>query len=504
MARKQALESEAPVLRELHTEREEEIPPLCEKLARIRWLCPAVESCPESAWLRTALVSGSLPTVQDLFRRFHVGLQQARARRASLAALSELRDQIQSSWYDACEQAVRQDESNETRIMPLHHALPGILNYMTFRAIGTQLPPGAHQAFAFLAPERRTLETIPQTERASEIGRAIRWAFWKRKQTLTEESAPVLRQLAASSVDTYASALNRLDSARGLVQIVDACPLPQLLVPAIQSRSARQVEQVLHEFEFRLLRRQAVRRSLSALEGLRDWMKPEWILETQRTIDSGDSNADRLSRLLAALPTFSAYQLFRVRSAALTPVHFQVFAALKRVRPILMEVANDLDGTLSLMVRRFIQREALLAWKGKLERQYPAVLVNRNSLNSKLKTLQELDQRLRALNRERLGGDLPTENIAPIDDWEDITRLRGPRSRSLRQFFHLGRERGLLTLRPVWMMTPDVASQLLPLEKAIFDLVIFDEASQMPVEYAIPSLFRGRTVLVSPTFHRWR
>ena len=306
MARKQALESEAPVFRELYTERQEEIPPLCEKLARVRWLCLVVESCPESSWLRTTVVTGSLPAVQDLFRRIHIGLEQARAKRASLAALSDLREYIQPSWCDACEQAVRHGKSNEKRMMPLHHALPGVLDYMTFRAIGTQLPPEAHQAFAFLAPERGTLETIPQTERASEIGRAIRWAFWKRKQTLTEESAAVLRRLGALSVDTYASALNRLDSARRLVQIVDACPLPEMLVPAIQSRSAQEVDQVLIEFEFRLLRKKAVKRSLSALDGIRDWMKPEWIHETQRTIDSGDSNTDRLSLLLAAVPTFSA------------------------------------------------------------------------------------------------------------------------------------------------------------------------------------------------------
>jgi hypothetical protein len=497
LARKQALESEAPTLSELYTERQEDIPGLCEKMARVSSVCLAVESCPESSRLRSALISGSLPAVQDLFRRLRVGLERAKATRASLAALSELRDQVQSSWCDVCEQAVRQGESNETSIMPLHHALPGIVDYMAFRAIGTHLPPEAHRAFAFLAPERGTLETIPQSERASEIGRAIRWAFWKRKQSLIEESAPVLRQLEASSVETYAGALSRLESARRLVQIIDACPLPQLLVPAIQSRSAREVDQVLAEFEFRLLRRQAAKQSLSALEELRDWMKSEWIQETQRKIDSGDSTADRLSRLLAAVPTFSAYQLFRVRSAALTPLHFQVFAALERLGPVLMERANDPDGTLSSMVRRLIRREALLAWKGRLERQHPAVLVNRNSLNSKLNALQELDQRLRALNRERLGGDLPTEIIAPIDAWEDITRLRGPRSRSLRQFFHLGRELGLLTLRPVWMTTPDVASQLLPLEKAIFDLVIFDEASQIPVEHAIPSLFRAKSVLVS-------
>jgi hypothetical protein len=497
LARQQALELEVPAFRDLHPEREAEIAPLCEKLARVTWLYPVAASCPESSWLRMALVSGSAPAIQELFKRFDAGLEQAEARRASLTALSGLRDQMQSSWCDAFEEAIREGGSNEIRLTPLNQALPRILDYMAFQAIGTQLPPEAHQAFAFLAAERGTLKTVPEAERASEIARAIRWAFWKRKQTLTEGTAPVLRRLGASSVDTYASALNRLDSARRLVRIIDACPLPRLLVPAIQSRSAREVGHVLHEFELRILRGQALKRSLSVLDGLRDWMKSEWVQEMRRAIESGNSNADQLSRLSAAVPTFSSYQLFRLRSAALTPLHFEVFAALERVRPALREVANDPDGALSRMVRRLIRREALLAWKGQLERRHPAVLVNQNSLGNKLKTLQELDQRLRSLNRERLGEDLPVENIASIDAWEDITRLRGPRSRRLREFFHLGRERGLLTLRPVWMMTPDVASQLLPLENAIFDLVIFDEASQMPVEYAIPSLFRAGTVLVS-------
>ena len=53
------------------------------------------------------------------------------------------------------------------------------------------------------------------------------------------------------------------------------------------------------------------------------------------------------------------------------------------------------------------------------------------------------------------------------------------------------------SLAPVWLMTPEVASQLLPLEKSLFDVVIFDEASQMPVEFAIPSLYRAQMVVVS-------
>ncbi|WP_266126331.1 hypothetical protein, partial [Acinetobacter bereziniae] len=76
--------------------------------------------------------------------------------------------------------------------------------------------------------------------------------------------------------------------------------------------------------------------------------------------------------------------------------------------------------------------------------------------------------------------------------WEDVTRLTGKRSRRLREFIELGAELGLMSLRPVWLMNPDLASRVLPLKAGLFDMVIYDEASQMPVEFALPTLYRGR------------
>lgn len=54
-----------------------------------------------------------------------------------------------------------------------------------------------------------------------------------------------------------------------------------------------------------------------------------------------------------------------------------------------------------------------------------------------------------------------------------------------------------MKLRPIWLMNPDVASRLLPLKAGLFDMVIYDEASQMPIEYAIPTLYRGKIVVIS-------
>jgi hypothetical protein len=50
------------------------------------------------------------------------------------------------------------------------------------------------------------------------------------------------------------------------------------------------------------------------------------------------------------------------------------------------------------------------------------------------------------------------------------------------------------TMRPVWLMSPSSLSDTLPLEDT-FDVVIFDEASQIPVEEAVPALYRATQVI---------
>ena len=49
----------------------------------------------------------------------------------------------------------------------------------------------------------------------------------------------------------------------------------------------------------------------------------------------------------------------------------------------------------------------------------------------------------------------------------------------------------------IWLLTPEVVSEILPLEPGMFDLVIFDEASQMYVEKGIPSILRGKKVVIA-------
>lgn len=60
------------------------------------------------------------------------------------------------------------------------------------------------------------------------------------------------------------------------------------------------------------------------------------------------------------------------------------------------------------------------------------------------------------------------------------------------------KESGLVlkTLKPVWLMSPYSVSDSLPLDDDHFDVVIFDEASQITLEEGVPALHRSRQTII--------
>ncbi|APR80320.1 DNA helicase [Minicystis rosea] len=56
---------------------------------------------------------------------------------------------------------------------------------------------------------------------------------------------------------------------------------------------------------------------------------------------------------------------------------------------------------------------------------------------------------------------------------------------------------GLALSRPVWFCSPEAVSAIFPLSADLFDIVIADEASQCPVEAALPALARGRRTIIA-------
>ena len=64
--------------------------------------------------------------------------------------------------------------------------------------------------------------------------------------------------------------------------------------------------------------------------------------------------------------------------------------------------------------------------------------------------------------------------------------------KSIRELFGGDAGAPLRDLKPVWLMSPLSVADILPLDENQFDVVIFDEASQIPLEDAVPSLYRAK------------
>jgi predicted DNA-binding WGR domain protein len=70
------------------------------------------------------------------------------------------------------------------------------------------------------------------------------------------------------------------------------------------------------------------------------------------------------------------------------------------------------------------------------------------------------------------------------------------RYKSIRELASGDSGRVVNDLKPIWLMSPLSVSDTLPLEPDLFDVVIFDEASQIPTEDAIPALCRSSQVVI--------
>ena len=119
-----------------------------------------------------------------------------------------------------------------------------------------------------------------------------------------------------------------------------------------------------------------------------------------------------------------------------------------------------------------------------------------------IQRFRALDERVRLLSRSivraRLAGDVPAPSAFGDDpQWGTLARemTRKARHMPLRQLF--ARIPDVLTcLTPCVMMSPLSIAQYLPADASPFDVVIFDEASQMAVWDAIGAIARGRQVVV--------
>lgn len=279
-----------------------------------------------------------------------------------------------------------------------------------------------------------------------------------------------------------------------IVDSLDACPAASELERAANTGRPDAISGFLRRARSSLRRYDAKTASLSALDAASGYFQTDWMAARRAAIESEASDEAALAAVVKALPNLTPYQEFRIRASQMEETEFSVLSAFRSKESELERLNRD---ELDACVRRTIAQEARLAWKLRLEAANPEVLLDTESLERKIDSLAKADSAIRDCNRELLMDGASAAQLGALRQWQEITRLRGPRALRLREFIDKASGLGLMSLRPIWLMTPDVASRVLLPKAGMFDTVIYDEASQMPVEYALPTLFRSKIVVVS-------
>ncbi|MCG7928936.1 MAG: DUF3320 domain-containing protein [Candidatus Thiodiazotropha lotti] len=123
--------------------------------------------------------------------------------------------------------------------------------------------------------------------------------------------------------------------------------------------------------------------------------------------------------------------------------------------------------------------------------------------NAAILKFREIDSQFQRLTSDyisaKLAGNLPAEDdVKRTSSWGLLRREIQKRSRHkpVRQLVEEIPD-VLSTLAPCLMMSPLSVAQYLPPDQALFDVVIFDEASQITVWDAVGSLARGRQAIIA-------
>lgn len=195
--------------------------------------------------------------------------------------------------------------------------------------------------------------------------------------------------------------------------------------------------------------------------------------------------------------------------------HAQLDAAL---HPLLIQSEHELHASLgsepgdTAHWRDALEKNLLLHWIDEAERHYPSLrgepfseyAQHRAALTRALDVRAELvaqsvvqrvhhSTTLRSLSPEKQG-----TRTKPETEWNKLAHQLGKKRalwpiRKMLETFSWP----LRALAPCWLLSPEVAAEVLPLERGLFDLVIFDEASQLRLERALPVVYRAKRVVVA-------
>lgn len=189
--------------------------------------------------------------------------------------------------------------------------------------------------------------------------------------------------------------------------------------------------------------------------------------------------------------------------------HYRQYQELKplydRLRPEEREYLSSMlaireDGPASLeAANEALFQELLYEHITQFEMENRELFQEINCFDSIIRELGDTMEKKRRITRRQLESMLAKEmyNIATSKRHGEILRvLESKRKWSVNKFIKKF-DFELFKSVKIWLLTPEVVSEIIPLQTGIFDLVVFDEASQMYVEKGIPSILRAKKVVIA-------
>ena len=151
-----------------------------------------------------------------------------------------------------------------------------------------------------------------------------------------------------------------------------------------------------------------------------------------------------------------------------------------------------------------VRQSAYIHWIDQIEKKHPILTkIGTDEFEKKRKDFKELliqkrDLTIkvlmhRLLKRMQNVKQMNSKAMKELKHQVGKKRMIWPVRKLVRQFSL----NGLLDVIPIWLTSPETASAIFPLEKDLFDVVIFDEASQCTVENGLPSIYRGAKIVVA-------
>lgn len=246
-----------------------------------------------------------------------------------------------------------------------------------------------------------------------------------------------------------------------------------------------------------------------SLDGLRGFFAPGWVDEVERALRTGSAAQLEGVREVVGRDFERVVQLDG-RLSKLQPWTQQLVA---HEDPELL-AAGGMDPAASSSGgwAQAVQRNVILHWIEQVERQHPALrgepFVEYRRLRDQLVALllQQAELTKHAVSqgvhehscRREHPPETQGSRTKPETVWNKLEHELGkqrrlwPLRKTLREF-----EWPLRHLARAWLLSPEVAAEILPLERGCFDLAIFDEASQLPLERALPVLYRSKRIVIA-------